>query len=385
MSGYSDDEIRIITAQVRRISDWAGPEPRRWVQLLEFLVGKELAGDLNSEPLTAPEIAEEFEGDRRLSNLVAAHAHHIRTHLRTYYSKHAGSRDLLGISLPRGAFRIRFRRRPLLERLTPLWLNRQIQNIHKPVEISPSVFLTAAASPALWILTCRMLEWKYFLGGSGNEPSGLSAFVWGMVSSLPVALYLAVRVSGTYSVSISVAERLRILRLIAAQCSAAGFGAFLFYSLSLRAFVESWRLPTAVQELLIAGIWSSLFTWPLLASAGFILGWPFAESFAPLARQVIVPLTILIGLFQWIMPSSQPIDGCEPSLVIDRTRGILIRVVAGACESIPARIVFDQARGLLAGVGLPFLTIFALLRLFRSGSTTEADTRPDQSTAASAG
>ncbi len=358
MRRYSAEEKTQILAQCEKVAEVIHGDAQR---LLRHLIRHELEQGPKPDQLLAKNIAHALWGNRDEVNKVAATKGYLRKRLAEYYEAVATRQDRHEIGLTEEGYGVSFRRRGTTERFPPRKLVLVCQFLRAPTQIpiSPGLFVGAAMVPALWILICRVLRWHYYLGGSGNEPAGWPALVWGAASALPVATYTAIGLWRAPAVLTTRKTKMRITGLLLIQTGAAGGGASLFYNSSLRALIERWMLPGVFQELVIAALWSSLFAGALLLSTLVLFRWEFRDVMKELVLRVIVPLALLVAIFQLIIPHSQAPPDCVPRLVMDQARGIVVQAVA-SCLPLTASFVFDQARGLLAGVALPFFALYAL-------------------------
>ncbi len=182
-----------------------------------------------------------------------------------------------------------------------------------------------------------------------------------MVTALPIGVYVAAALWRIPPVRITIRERVKIIALLVIQMWAASCGSYLFYNASLRRMIESCHASVFLQELLIAGLWSSLFAVPVLFSTSILYAWKISEAWKQ-AIQVVLCVIVFVGFFQLVVPGSRGLAGCRPpSLIFDNTRGLLIQGTS-SCLPFSATLVFDQARGLLAGMALPFFMLYSLMR-----------------------
>ena len=106
----------------------------------------------------------------------------------------------------------------------------------------------------LWNVLNRLVEWRFHLGGSGNEPYGCAAFISGFFSAFS-AVFFAFLVFYEYILS-SIPLLLGILVLILLYALLGGLGTVLFYDSGFRDYIESKKYGYGSQELIIVTFWS---------------------------------------------------------------------------------------------------------------------------------
>jgi len=105
-----------------------------------------------------------------------------------------------------------------------------------------------------WNILNILLGWKFYLGGSGNEPHGLSAFVWGVVTVFPIISFALIACIKYLSKK----ERifLKSSTLVLLYTILGGCGGILFYDLGIRKTIELMQMDYGVQEISIVVLWS---------------------------------------------------------------------------------------------------------------------------------
>ena len=118
-----------------------------------------------------------------------------------------------------------------------------------------------------WTILNNLLLWTYYLGGSGNEPHGFSAFAWGAIAIFPVIFFAYI----AFYKDILTTSRLlgKASMVIMLYTIFGGVGALLFYDLGFRNYIEIQKLGYGAQELIIVIIWASVIS--LLASLPALL------------------------------------------------------------------------------------------------------------------
>lgn len=133
-------------------------------------------------------------------------------------------------------------------------IDRQIAEQYFPYLLIICMILSAIIGGLLWNLLNILLNWAFHLGGSGNEPHGFQAFIWGVVSFFPVVFFAGL---ACYRYVLSNPELLRKFGFVMMLDTIfAGLGAVMFYDLGFRNYIESLRLGYGSQELVIVLIWA---------------------------------------------------------------------------------------------------------------------------------
>ena len=63
-----------------------------------------------------------------------------------------------------------------------------------PVLATTCAFVAPTIGGLTWNVLCRAKGWPYHMGGSGNEPHGYHAFIWGILTLTPV-IFLALLIN----------------------------------------------------------------------------------------------------------------------------------------------------------------------------------------------
>lgn len=130
------------------------------------------------------------------------------------------------------------------------------------ISLSPVWLLIAIISAALavvvggllWNIVNVLFKWHFYLGGSGNEPYGVAAFIWGIILALTISV-IALAAGYRYIPRDWQSFR-KGLVVIALYTLGGGLGAVIFYDSGVRRLVESANLGYGGQEVIIAVVWS---------------------------------------------------------------------------------------------------------------------------------
>jgi hypothetical protein len=118
--------------------------------------------------------------------------------------------------------------------------------------------LAVIAGGWLWNITNTLFKWTFYLGGSGNEPYGIAAFVWGAIVAFAISAFAFI--AGIWYIPQKQRSFRRISLTVALYTIFGGLGAVLFYGTGVRQWVESANLGYASQELSIAAAWSLILS-----------------------------------------------------------------------------------------------------------------------------
>lgn len=176
------------------------------------------------------------------------------------------------------------------------------------------------------------------LGGT-KEPHGLAAFLWPIVTNLPV-MGLLMLVSWQYNL-ILIKDAALVSLLVVLSLSVASL---IFYDLPLwgnrgfRCYMSAQQLSDQELELYLVLIWSGLLA--------------------------IVPFVALYGAskFGWLLSSSVSIKGC--AIAIGMIVGLTIFSV-GFFVSGYSHPSFESARGVVAGVALRVSLFFGIITIIK--------------------
>lgn len=118
------------------------------------------------------------------------------------------------------------------------------------------ILLAPFTGATLWQGICRFLGWSYYLGGTGNEPHGLHAFIWGATTNGPIILFALI---GALPYSLPSLGSLKVWFLvILTYTSFNGMAGVVFYDSGIRSAVERYDFGYALQELIIILTWSAI-------------------------------------------------------------------------------------------------------------------------------
>ena len=186
-----------------------------------------------------------------------------------------------------------------------------------PITELAIALLAVFFSSALWNGINRLLGWTCYMGGTGREPRGLAAAVWGISLALPIILLAlaARRKAGDPTPRGGRPGTMAICAIYTLSCMV---GALAFYNSGLRTDVEGLRLGYGFQELVIAFAFAILVS-PLPFIAIMVI-WsapePRPRLFAILGYSLFPPLLVLAGVSFTLL-----ID--RPIIELEQLRGFL--------------------------------------------------------------
>ncbi|MGD0859332.1 MAG: hypothetical protein ABR912_08425 [Terracidiphilus sp.] len=170
-----------------------------------------------------------------------------------------------------------------------------------------AIFAAAATTVGgiLWNLLCHVMvwmghcEWHYYMGGSGNEPHEMHAFIWGALTLTPVALFAIL-----FTQREKIPDWPAVLKWLGAKyllCVSlygvlGGLGAHLFYDSGLRPRIEAAKLGGDQQELIIVVLWAGILsavTYLALPGSWLVLRKPEM----PFRSMLQIPFAVYLSFF----------------------------------------------------------------------------------------
>ena len=122
-------------------------------------------------------------------------------------------------------------------------------------KVSICAMATAALGGLLWNFSNHLLGWTYYMGSPGNEPYGFSAFMWGFLTLLPLAII------STIFLKKHLALKTMITALLA-YLIVGGLSALLFYTSGIRVGIENLGFSYEMREIIIVIIYSLIISLP---------------------------------------------------------------------------------------------------------------------------
>jgi len=201
--------------------------------------------------------------------------------------------------------------------------------------------LASLVGGLIWNILNHMFDWSFYMGGSGNEPEGVLAFVWGLTAGVPIIVFALLSLLTAKSSSAVFARC--DWRLAAVLYSlVAGAAGFIFYNSGLRGFVEGSGYSYGLQETIIVIAYATILSvLPLLSILALL-------RFPKTARGLLL-LTVFIA----------------PVLVS------VLSVLGTALVNLPETEV-AQLRGFLVGILLR-LAMFAAVRTILTEQPKDID------------
>ena len=367
---YSPAHADCIRAEIDRVKkkeesrrqDSGAKSLPAWFRLLELTANAEVEGRCYSKQQLIREL------DAATTSQVAAIKNQLTTKLaddghgwRMRFDVDYGEM-FVGVSIRRMGFQ------RSLSRSLPRWAQQRIaprlyEATMYPALANSFAFWVAALTPALWMILCRAMHWTYYLGGRGNEVKLWHSAVWGSLSAVPCVIAFVWPLLKDLGLRVGARPVSWFAAIAVCQTLGAGLGALTFYSLPIRNVLEAIS-PDSVRELLVASIWAALWAMPIVGCLSlFVKVAPRRLVFLTVWR-VVIPVAALVAMFQALTPASEGEPNCTARLV-QGLHGVFMEIPSGCNGRVGSRIVFDQVRGLLAGVALPFATLTVLLGVAR--------------------
>lgn len=179
--------------------------------------------------------------------------------------------------------------------------------------------LAILGSGILWNGINRLLGWAFYMGGTGKEPRGLTAALWGLTISLPILVIALLAARGDPPpVSAPAQAQARPWKPLhtVLYTLAAILGAWAFYTSGLRASVEGLGLGYRLQESLLALGFALLVPLLPLALLRGVRGPAWARPSQALGLWAIPALLVLASVFLTFF-----ID--RPAPEVEQLRGFL--------------------------------------------------------------
>lgn len=176
----------------------------------------------------------------------------------------------------------------------------ELETKHTTVAVSNIVFalLAPITGGFIWNIINNIARWQFYMGGSGSEPDGFKAFIWGLVTVLPIAVF-AVLSTGKDPFLKAFQQNNRVVTILF-YTLAGGIAGYIFYNSGFRSFIESVKLGYFLQEALIVFVYALvisilpllavllLFRFPKIQPVTFLL-----LEFCPAIICVLIILTIV--------------------------------------------------------------------------------------------
>ena len=135
---------------------------------------------------------------------------------------------------------------------------RRIVAPYFPLLVAICAAAGAVTGGFLWNMLNVLLDWTFFLGGSGSEPHGFQAFIWGAVSAFPVISF-ALLACYKY-IPLNRESFGKVPAVISLYTVFGGIGAVIFYDSGFRNYVEAAKLGYGSQEIIIVVVWAAIIS-----------------------------------------------------------------------------------------------------------------------------
>ena len=180
------------------------------------------------------------------------------------------------------------------------------------------VFLAPLVGGVLWAITNRLMGLHYYMGGSGNEPTGGLSILWGVIAAAPIISFALLALPPGGMNDFLTPQKRFILVVLYSLLG--GAGAFVFYNSGFRKAIENLNFAYGVREFIIALVYALILSSvPILAlltlRAQIHISWRF----------------ILVGVFVSSIAASVTALGTwmigRPEAEVSQLRGFAVAIV----------------------------------------------------------
>ena len=192
----------------------------------------------------------------------------------------------------------------------------------------------------IWSVANRLLGLECYMGGSGNEPAGALAALWGVIVCAPIIVFVLLSLSKEASRAFSPPHKALLVVLYSLL---GGLGAFVFYNGGFRAAVEALQLSYGIQEFLVAAEYAVLVSaLPLCALLVSLPRVRMPAWFIPLGTLLCTLAVSLTAMGTWLIGRPDP--------EVSQLRGFVVALVLRACMFALAYLYLS---GRLKSIRLP--------------------------------
>ena len=193
--------------------------------------------------------------------------------------------------------------------------------------------LAPLAGGAIWASVNRLLGLQYYMGGSGNEPTGGFSILWGVIAGAPIICFALLAAFPGEVKDFPTPPKRFILIVLYSLLE--GIGAFVFYNSGFRAAIEGLHFAYGAQELIIA------FVYALLLSS-----LPVLALFTLRPRIRIRWRFILVGILVCAVAASLTALGTwmigRPEAEVSQLRGFAVALALRLCMFAMVYILLRQ-------------------------------------------
>jgi len=214
----------------------------------------------------------------------------------------------------------------------------------QPAETAPRIviplltivfaLLAALLGGLIWNILNHLFDWPFYMGGSGNEPTGILAFIWGITVGVPVIVFALLSLRMVKPASTMFTQRDRRLAVVFYSL-AAGAAGFIFYNSGFRSFVEGFGYSYGLQEIVIVVVYAALLS---------IL--PFLSVFALLRFPKIAKGMLIVVLSAPVLLSVMSVWGTvlvnRPEGEVAQLRGFLVGLLLRLAMFTAVRTLFSE-------------------------------------------
>jgi len=201
------------------------------------------------------------------------------------------------------------------------------------ISLAPIVFalLAAFSGGLLWNMLNHIFGWRFYMGGSDNEPAGISAFVWGLTVGVPIITFALLSLR-TVKPPPAIFAKSGWWLVILIYPLVTGITGLFFYTSGFRGFVEGYAYPYGFQELIIVIVYALLLSVVPLMVVLALLRFP-KMSRVMLAVILAAPVLVSALSVAWTMLVDRP----DPEVA--QLRGFLVGLTLKLAMFIAVRTV----------------------------------------------
>lgn len=137
--------------------------------------------------------------------------------------------------------------------------------------------LAALSGGFVWNILNHLFGWRFYMGGSGNEPAGVIAFLWGLTAGAPIIAFALLSIKMAKP-SIAARSGYDWRFAVALYSLAAGAAGFIFYNSGFRSWIEGLGYAHGLQETVIVIAYAMLLSFLPMLSILTLLHFPKTQG-----------------------------------------------------------------------------------------------------------
>ena len=189
----------------------------------------------------------------------------------------------------------------------------------------------------LWALTNRVMDLQYYMGGSGNEPTGSLSILWGVIAAAPIISFALLAQSlapGKMQDFLTLQKR---FALVVFYSLLEGCGAFVFYNSGFRVAIESLNHTYGIQEFIIA------FVYALILSSIPILALLTLRPHIQISWRFIFKGVIICALAASVTAFGTWVVG-RPEAELSQLRGFAVAIILRLCMFVMVYLILSNSK-----------------------------------------